>query len=118
MINYQLSFLIAILAVVYTYILTQPNMLFNGIYNKFDRFFKTDQRRANGKGVHPVFMVLMYCHLCFSGQIALWLFLILNYKNYEVNFGYTLLQHILFVSFTIFCAGIFKNIYTKYIEHT
>lgn len=116
MIDYEISFLIAILAVVYTYILTQPGQLFNGLYNKLDKFFKTDTRRSNGKSEHPLFKILIYCHLCLSGQVALWLFIYFNWINYFINPFYTLLSHVFTVATTILMAAIIKGIYTKHIE--
>lgn len=116
MINYERALLIAVLAVTYTYILTQPGQLFNGLYNKLDKFFKTDYRRSIGKSEHPLFKILIYCHLCFSGQVSLWVFLYFNYFNYTINPIYILMCHIFTVATTIFISAILKGIYTKYIE--
>lgn len=121
MINYQLALLIATLGVCYTYILTQTGQIFNPLYNRLYKFFKTDERRMKGKTEHPIFKIVIYCHLCFSGQVAAWLFLILNFNSYFLSFDYkiiltTLLLHIFFTAFTIFMAGVIKGIYTKYIE--
>lgn len=107
MINYQLSFLIAVAAVVYTYILTRPNAVLNGIYNNLYNFFKTDERLSQGKPIHPLFMILIHCEKCFAGQAAAWLYLLINWSNYN------LLQHIFFTAFTILITGIIKNLYTK-----
>lgn len=118
MINYELILLIAVLGVTYTYILTKPGQIFNGLYNKMDVWFKTDARAMKGKDKHWLFKVLIYCHLCFSGQFSAWLYLALNYKNYLISPLQTLLLHIFFVALTIFSAGVIKGIYTKYIEQS
>jgi hypothetical protein len=110
MINYELSLLIAVLAVVYTQLLTDTNMIFNGVYNRLYRFFKTDQRAREGKPYHPLFMILIYCEKCFAGQVAFWLFIYHNFADY--NF----LIHLFFVAFTILSAYILNNI-IKHIKH-
>jgi hypothetical protein len=110
MINYELGLLIAVLAVVYTNLLTDTNMIFNSAYNWLYRFFKTDQRAHQGKGYHPLFMILIHCEKCFAGQVAFWLFVYLNHDQY--NF----LIHLFFVAFTILSAYILNNI-IKHIKH-
>jgi len=113
MINYELAILIAVLAIVYTNILTQGGHIFNGLYNKLDKFFNTDKRICEGKSHHPLFKILIQCELCFSGQFSLWIFIIFNYNNYLSNPFTTALQHVLFISLTIFCTSILKSIYKK-----
>lgn len=107
MINYQLSFLIAVAAFVYSYMLTRPNAMLNWLYNWAYVFFKTDERSNQGKPYHWAFMLLIHCEKCIAGQVAAWLYLFGNWSNY--NF----LQHIFFTAFTILLAGLIKNLYTK-----
>jgi hypothetical protein len=112
MINYELGFLIAVTAVVYSYLLTRPNAIFNGLYNWMYEFFKTDQRQANGKPFHWAFMILIHCEKCIAGQAAFWLFLFCHLSDY--NF----LTHIFFTAFTIITAGAIAEIYKNYIQKT
>lgn len=121
MINYEAALLIAILSVTYTYLLTQGGQIFNWFYNKMDKLFKTDDRQMKGKGKHFLFKILIDCHLCFSGQLAFWLFSITNYNlylsinNFQIALS-VIFTHIFFVAFTILSSAIIKGIYTKYIE--
>lgn len=110
MINYELGFLIALFAFTYSYLLTQPHAMFNGIYNKLYKAFKTDERIQNGKGYHPLFMILIHCEKCIAGQFALWLYLKTNFYHYNP------LQHLFFVCYCIAFAAVIKHTYTKYIE--
>lgn len=110
MINYQFSLLIAITAVVYSYILTRPGQALSWAYNKLDVFFKTDERAREGKDVSGWFMVLMYCEKCVAGQWANILYLYFYWYNY------LLLQHVFFMAVTILLSSLIKNLYVKYIE--
>lgn len=118
MIHYECSLLIALFAFVYAYLLTRPNALFNGLYNRADVFFKTDERLRNGKPLHPLFMLLIHCEKCIAGQVALWLFLALYaVPGYERSgAAITALQLLFFVSHTIAAAAIYTGIYKRYIE--
>lgn len=109
---------IAIVAVTYTYILTRAGQILSGFYNWLDQVFKTDKRAAEGKEVHPVFMVIMYCEKCFSGQVALWLFLYYNWNNYLYHFRIDyIFIHIFFVLYTIFLSSVIKHSYIKHTEY-
>lgn len=110
MIDYELSFLIAVLSVVYTNLLTDSNMIFNGIYNWLDRKFKNDQRGKN----HWLFMIIIHCEKCFAGQVAFWIFIYLHFANEKHE--YDPLIHVFFVAFTILSAYILNNI-IKHIKH-
>lgn len=106
MINYELSFLIAISAFVYTNILTEPEMLFNSLYNYLDVIFTGKYRF--------VFKILIHCEKCLSGQLAFWIYLWVNYNFYlSNNFLSAGLNHIFFISFTILIATILNIIYKK-----
>ena len=112
MINYELGVLIAIFAFVYTNILTDSEMLLNGVYNWMDGLNNV----ATGKK-HWLFMVLIHCERCVSGQVALWLYLYYNLTEYVFNFSFNLLFcHFFFITFTILCASIIKGIYNKHIK--
>lgn len=111
MIDYIFSVLIAAIAFTYSVLLTEENALFNGIYNRLYVFFKTDERASDGKPVHWLFMILMYCERCIAGQMAFWYFLYKNWTIYVHEFIESLIYHFGFVSITIMLAVTFKEIY-------
>lgn len=111
MINYELGFLIAVLCFVYSTILTEENAILNSFYNRMYNVFKTDERASQGKPIHPVFMILIHCSKCVSGQVSFWCFLLLNYSNYNI------VLHFFFVSFVIFTNAFIHELY-KLIKHT
>ena len=117
MINYELAFLIAVFSFVYCIVLTEPEMLLNGLYKWMDGLFATDLRAEFGKGKHWLFKVLIACEKCNSGQIALWLFLYKNWYYYIIDPFQTLLNHVFFISFTIFLTTIVKITHTKLNEN-
>lgn len=45
------------------------------------------------------------CHLCFTGQVCLWYYLITNLSNYN------LLEHLFFISAGIFLSSIYAIIF-------
>lgn len=108
--------LIAITGFTYSYILTQPGEIFGKLYLKLDILFKSDERGSDGKGLHPLFKMSMACPKCVSGQMALWIFIILNYQDYLQSFIWHLVFHILFIGTAIFFATIIKSLYQKHIE--
>lgn len=108
------SLLIGIFSFVYTYILTDANQILNPIYKRLYKFFKTEERKEKGKGVHWIFMIIMYCEKCNAGQIALWLYLYNNYRSYILDPLPTFLFHVAFISLSIFFAAFIKLIYTKH----
>lgn len=95
MIDYEIAFLIACLAYVYSVVLTDANQLLNPLYKRLYIYFKTDERINEGKDYHWLFKILIHCEKCVSGQWALWTYLAMNYLNY--NFFY----HLFFISYTI-----------------
>lgn len=103
MIDYELSLLIAIAAFVYSQILTDAEMILNPVYNYFDK--KTTHKGTGKK--HWLFKMLMHCEKCVAGQFSLWLYLVFHFQEYNA------LNHILFITFTIFLAAITKNIYKQ-----
>lgn len=108
------SLLIGIFSFTYTYILTEGNQILNWPYKKLYKLFKTEERKEQGKGVHWLFMIIMYCEKCNAGQIALWMYLYNNYQNYIIHPLSTFVFHIAFVSLSIFFAATIKIIYTKH----
>ena len=111
---FLLSFLISITAFVYSNILTQPTELLSSAYRYLDTLFQNDKRYCNGLDMHPIFKMIIGCEKCVSGQMALWIFLFFNYKNYfELS---TLIYHVLFIGLTIFTTTIIKSIYSKHIN--
>lgn|SRR3990167_7246821 len=104
LISYQLSVLIAVLAFVYTNLLTNSNQIFAGLYRFLYKKFKTESRIMSGRPYHPLFMVLIHCEKCVAGQVALWLYLYYHLNDYDF------VQHILFISFTIFIAHIIQKL--------
>lgn len=117
--TFTYTIFIAITAFTYSYILTQPNEIFGKLYGIFNTLFKTDKRISAGKGVHPLFKMIMWCEKCVSGQMALWIFLAFHYNYYLINLSLaiqTLITHIIFIGTTIFLTVIIKSIYIKKIE--
>ncbi len=110
------ALLIAITSVVYSYILTQPGEIFGWLFGKLNEFFKTDERTSQGLGPHPLFKMIMWCEKCVSGQMSLWLFLIINWKYYAEGVFIIVIPHAFFVTLSIFLSLTIKKIYNKHIE--
>lgn len=102
MIDYELAILIAVLSYVYTNILTEPDMIFNGAYKWLD-----------GRIPNWLFYPLIHCEKCNAGQIALLTFI----WEYGLGFYFYPLQTIgycaLFVGFTIFTVYTIKQLWEK-----
>ena len=110
---------IAITAFVYSNILTQPGEIFGKVYEQLDSFFGTDKRSCAGKGLHPIFKMIMACEKCVSGQLAFWYFLAHYYTGYlsgTQSFIYNALEHAIFTCTTIFVTTIIKSLHNKYIN--
>lgn len=110
---FLLSFLIAVFAFVYTNILIDTGEILEEwkafIYN----ILGNEKRLSEGHGYHPLYKAFVYCEKCVAGQISLWSFLIIHLAEYrEVSFV-LVLQHILFITLTIFLAIIIKLIHSK-----
>lgn len=111
------SMLIAITAVVYSYVLTQPGEIFAGLYKRLDTWFKTDERQMKfGKGPHPLFKLLIWCEKCVAGQWSLWIFLICAWPWYQRGYLILIIPHVLFIGLTIFLALCIKKFYRSNIE--
>lgn len=102
MIDYELGILIAVLSYVYTNVLTEPEMIFNGLYKKLD-----------GRIPNWLFYPLIHCEKCNAGQIALIVFI----YNYWLGFYFytitTLALCAAFVGFTIFTVYTIKQLWEK-----
>jgi len=102
MINYELAILIAVLSFTYTNILTEPDMIFNGLYKLCDKYMP-----------RWLFYPFIHCEKCNAGQIALMVFI----YNYYLGFIFYPVETIgfcaLFVAFTIFTVYTIKQIWEK-----
>jgi hypothetical protein len=88
---------IAIIGVVYSSILTQPDMI-------LDRWYIFLEQKIGNKSW--LFNPLVGCYKCVTGQIALW------YYIFTCN-HYNLWNHMLFISLSIFISIILNFIYVK-----
>lgn len=102
MIEYELAILIAVLSFTYTNILTEPDMIFNGLYRYLD-----------GRIPNWLFYPLIHCEKCNAGQIALMVFI----YNYWIGFFFypieTLGIMFLFIAFTIFTTYTIKQLWQR-----
>ncbi len=111
-----LSILIAVCAFVYTNILIDAGEILEEwnafIYNVLGN----EKRLIEGRGYHPLYKAFVFCEKCVAGQISLWSFLILHFNEYrEVSFA-LILQHILFITLSIYLAIIVKSLHNKITE--
>jgi hypothetical protein len=110
---FLLSLLIAICAFIYTNVLIETGEVLDWWAAFFYNFFDNEERLIKGDGYHPVYKAFFQCEKCVAGQISLWSFLALHINEYrEVSFV-LILQHILFITLTIFLAIITKLIHKK-----
>ena len=110
---------ISISAFVYANILSQPGEVFGKWYGFLNNLFQTDKRIVEGKGLHPIFKMIIGCEKCVSGQLAFWFFMAHYYNGYlsgTHSFIYNVFEHILFTCTTIFLTTIIKSLYEKYIN--
>lgn len=98
---YILSAKIAIVAYVYSDVLTEPGMALNWLYHLLSKL------------PEPIFKPLIGCFRCVAGQMSFWVYLIYYLKT---NFGLTEMlssigNHIFFISLTIFLTWIINKVY-------
>lgn len=105
------AFLLASLGFTYSTILTEPGEIFSGLYKWLGSVFGNDKREIQGKGNHPIFKMIIGCHRCVTGQMALWFFVILNYGCYTF---YHIIYAGLLIGLSILFAETIKKIYTKW----
>lgn len=91
---YLLSLQIAIVAYVYSVILTEPDMLLNKVYIELQ----------NSKLPDWFFKPLIGCFKCVSGQMALWGYVLFIRP-------YSIFEHVFFICLTIFISYIINKIY-------
>ena len=85
------SILIGIAAYVFTNILIDPDMIFGWYYDLID---KLPEWLAKPLGK---------CEYCLAGQLSMWYYLVKYFNNYD------LVQHILFVSLSIFIVELINK---------
>jgi hypothetical protein len=110
------AIVLAIGAFIYSNILTGTGEVLGWLYGFLDRLFKTDERAAEGKGIHPLFKMLMQCEKCVAGQWGLWSFLIYVWPLYKQGNWILFLPHLGFIFLSIFFAIIVKKIYVTRIK--
>lgn len=104
MILYELAFLLGVLGFVYTNILTESGMIFAPLYKWLNfSVFKNEKR----EDYHWLFKILIHCERCFTGQLALWWY-ILRVKPVTID---GLLLMFCFVAFSILVAYTLSLIY-------
>ena len=87
---------IAVAGFTFSRFLIQPGHIFDWYGNFIRRLQKKYPKFADPLG---------FCPLCFSGQLAFWLFLYFNFFDYHI------IRHILFTSITIFMVATIGKIY-------
>lgn len=110
---HYISFACALIAYVYSTMLTKPDMILAGWYRFLDRTI----------GNTLFFKPLINCFLCVSGQMALWAFLYLFWGDYVsichsesifqglILTGKTLFHHVYFISLTIYLSWIIDRLH-------
>lgn len=93
---------IAIAAVCFSDILTKDRMILHGVYTWLEKHLP-----------EWLFLPLIGCHKCVSGQWALWLFLFWINGINDYSFPDSLFIHIWFVLQTIFNASVIHELYLK-----
>ena len=98
MIDYQLAFLIAIFSYTYTNLLTEPNMIFNGLYKNLNKWMP-----------RWLFYPVIHCEKCNSGWVAV----IFYCHDYYIGSFEKIGLLFLFVAFTIYTTYTIKQITNK-----
>lgn len=113
-IPYEYALLIAIGAYTFSVLLTEGEMILSPVYKRLYAFFKTDERQDEGKPVHWLFKILMYCEKCVAGQWALWYFLYKEFNTYMYAFTFNLIAlHLFFVLLTVFITYLISIVINK-----
>lgn len=97
---------VVVIGFVYSYVLTQPDMIFNRWY-----------RFMAAKSPSWMFYPLVHCEKCVCGQLALWLypFVVLPMEGYDYSWA-IIYMHIYFICQCILNVIILKAVYEKVIE--
>jgi len=102
------TFQLGVFAYIVTCVLTKTDYIFSG-YD--DLLANLEQRSKHWKKItYP----LGRCEKCFGGQAALWVWLDANYELYLDYWFTALVQHSLFISFTIFFVIVVKTFFRKW----
>lgn len=114
----ELSFFalkVAIVAYIYSDVLTEPGMILNSLYVKLDTWYVNE---CTGKKMIPewLFKPLIGCYKCVSGQMALWSFFVVNfseYMNIKSIFELSVLigNHLFFIMLTILLSCLIQRIH-------
>lgn len=91
----EYSLCIAIIAYVYADMMTEPEMIFDRLYDKLENSLPT-----------WLFKPVVGCSKCVSGQIALWHYLFLSSFDYDIE------QHIFIICLTILLTSTIKETHT------
>jgi len=99
-INYLflISLITAICGFVYSYVLTEPGMIFARLYSFLEKHL----------GNHKfIFNPLIGCYICVTGQLAFW-----GYLVYYFYFGhYFLSVHVAYICISIFLVYLVKKLH-------
>ena len=110
LIYFQTAFELAVIAYVFVCILqTDKNMFV--LYGDFLNWL------ASFKYGYIIAKPLGYCEICFAGQLAFWLYLKYNYKNYLNNWFENIYTHIFFISLTILFTFLINKIIKRWLRN-
>lgn len=99
--DYILAIKVAIVAYIYSDVLTEGDMILNGVFHFLDKRLP-----------EWLFKPVIGCYRCVAGQLALWSFLYIKWDQYGSGFNVGLIaNHIFFISLTIFIVWITNKIY-------
>lgn len=90
MLNYLLSFELAVFSIVYVKILTDQDMILFWWWKFLHKHIKSDY----------ILKPVVDCEYCVAGQLALWV--------YPFTHNYNFMFHILFITMTIFMVEIYN----------
>jgi hypothetical protein len=109
------SLKLAIVAYIYSDVLTEGGMILNPIYVFLDTW---KYNKCTGKKLIPewLFKPLIGCYKCVAGQMALWSFFVVNYSEYiniKSIFELSVLigNHLFFITLTILLSCLTQRIH-------
>lgn len=97
---FWLTMPIAVVGLVYSYILTREGQIFEHFYNY-----------AINRLPAWLHQPLIACHLCVTGQLALWLFIFLICPIIGIEYNFFL--HVYFICQSILNVAVLKHFYLK-----
>lgn len=98
------ALIIAICGVTWIRYLLDPDGLFNFFPDMLEQSLV--KAKLSSRLSDRITWVLLECEKCFSGQVALWTYLIMTIQGYP----YRLIEHLLLIVFSIFFAGVINTI--------